>query len=147
VSGSDSPVSSGGSFSFKIDVRTDCSFEIVTANDVKITPVGGVYTISNIKADQIVRIVDWNSIKEIEDHSEKISVYPNPTTGKLVITNYELLITGIDVLDITGRNVSSHQQITPSSYQQIDISHLARGIYMVQIQTDKGVVTKKVVKE
>jgi M6 family metalloprotease-like protein len=147
ASGSISPVAPGGSFAFKITVRNHCSFSAITANGVILTPVEGVYTISNIQADQIVRIVEWNSIKEIEDRKEKISVYPNPTTGKLVITNYELRITGIDVLDVTGKTVASHQQISPSFYHQIDISHLAAGFYMVRIQTDKGVVTKKVVKE
>jgi len=57
--GSSSPVNQGGSFSFSIDVLPthNNSNLVVTANHGEpITPSGGVYTISNIQADQIVRI-------------------------------------------------------------------------------------------
>ena len=78
---------------------------------------------------------------------DKISVIPNPTTGELRITNYELRIDRIEVLDITGRVVSSNHPITSSSNPQIDISNLNAGIYFVKIATDIGIVVKKVVKQ
>ncbi|MDR0863524.1 MAG: T9SS type A sorting domain-containing protein [Candidatus Symbiothrix sp.] len=69
-----------------------------------------------------------------------ISIYPNPTTGKLEIGNGELKIQQISIFNMLGRNVLNTQQTT------LDISHLPTGVYFVQIKTEKGRVTKKVVK-
>jgi len=78
---------------------------------------------------------------------DKISVAPNPTNGELRITNYELRIDKIEVLDIIGRVVSSNHLITSSSNPAINISNLNPGIYFIKIATEVGVVVKKVVKQ
>ena len=79
-----------------------------------------------------------------------ISISPNPTTGKLRIDNYDLRIydlriydlriKDIQIFDISGVQLFSTQQTT------LDVSHLPAGIYFVQIKTEKGIVTKKIVK-
>ena len=76
-----------------------------------------------------------------------INIYPNPTTGELTITNYELGITSIEVFDIYGKNLLSNHLITSSSNHHINISHLPTGMYFVKIHTETGVVVRKVVKE
>ncbi|MCL2435539.1 MAG: T9SS type A sorting domain-containing protein, partial [Lentimicrobiaceae bacterium] len=90
---------------------------------------------------------------------EKITIYPNPTTGELEIRNYELgtaaplgassakLINSIEVFDVYGRKVSSHHLITSSSNHLINLSHLNSGIYFVKITTDAGEVVKKIIKQ
>ncbi|MCL2434930.1 MAG: T9SS type A sorting domain-containing protein, partial [Lentimicrobiaceae bacterium] len=78
---------------------------------------------------------------------EKITIYPNPTTGELEIKNYELRINSIEVFDVYGRTISSHHPITSSSNQKIDISHIISGIYFVKITTEQGEVVKKIVKQ
>jgi len=79
--------------------------------------------------------------------SDRITVVPNPTTGELSITNYELRIDKIEILDIAGKVVSSHHQITTSSHQKINISNLSPGIYFVKIFTEEGDVVKRIVKQ
>jgi hypothetical protein len=79
-------------------------------------------------------------------HATSIEVYPNPTTGELTITNYELGITSIEIFDIYGRNLSNHL-ITSSSNHLINIAHFPAGIYFVKISTEVGEVVRKVVKE
>ena len=74
-----------------------------------------------------------------------VTVFPNPTAGKLRIKNYELLITNIDIFDVSGRFLSS--LTSQLSHEAIlDISHLSSGIYFLQIQTEKGIITEKVIK-
>ena len=81
-----------------------------------------------------------------------ISLYPNPTTGELRITNYEttlgvsqLGIEKVEIYDITGKKLSTvNYQL--STNHLIDISHLPEGIYFLRLTTEKGLVTKKVVK-
>ncbi|MCL2289355.1 MAG: T9SS type A sorting domain-containing protein, partial [Bacteroidetes bacterium] len=78
---------------------------------------------------------------------ENITLYPNPTTGELQVTGYELQITNIEIHDVTGRILSSHHLITPSSHHKIDISNLNSGIYFIKIVTKQGEMVKKVVKQ
>jgi hypothetical protein len=81
----------------------------------------------------------------IEPNKENIKVYPNPTTGKLIVDNGQLTIGNVEIYDIYGRKFS-HFTIHVSPIE-IDISHLSSGIYFLKIQTENGTVTKKVIKE
>jgi len=83
-------------------------------------------------------------VDESEQGLSKINIYPNPTTGKLIIESGDLLISKIEVLDIEGRVVSSHH-LTYSP--TIDISHLNSGAYFVRVTTEQGEIVKKVVKQ
>jgi len=67
---------------------------------------------------------------------------PNPTTGALTITNYELRIESIEVFDIYGRKQNAESR----KENEIDISGLPAGFYFVKITTENGKVTKKVIK-
>ena len=100
------------------------------------------------------------TIKSIDElgiepqETDAIRVYPNPTTGELRITNYELGITGIEVFDVYGRKLSSNHLIptssnhliSTSSNHLINISHLPAGIYFVKITTDTGAQMQKIIK-
>ncbi|MCL2291370.1 MAG: M6 family metalloprotease domain-containing protein [Bacteroidetes bacterium] len=84
-----------------------------------------------------------------EVDNQNIMIYPNPTTGKLTIAFDKLRVTSdeLQIFDIVGKKVSSHHLTISSSHQELDISHLQTGIYFMQIQTENGTITKKVVKE
>ena len=73
-----------------------------------------------------------------------IQVYPNPTTGQLTIENGQLTINNVGIFDMMGRKQLSIVNCQLSI--EINISHLPAGIYFVQIQTEKEIVTKKVIK-
>ena len=79
--------------------------------------------------------------------NDGITVYPNPTTGQLRITNYELRIDNVEIYDVMGKKISSHHLITTSSNHLIDISHFTSGIYLLKITTETGAVTKKIIKQ
>ncbi len=101
----------------------------------------GSYTFSNVTADHTIN-VSFRAITGISEVSaSSISIYPNPTDGKLFIESGDLHMEKVEVLDITGRTVlTSHET-------EINISHLSAGTYFVKLKTDKGRVVKKVVKE
>lgn len=77
-------------------------------------------------------------INELSDNTS-LSIYPNPTLGKLVIDGVE--IKEVKVMNLTG-------QIVPMSDQNvIDLSALADGVYLLQVTTTNGINTiSKVVK-
>jgi hypothetical protein len=72
-----------------------------------------------------------------------VNIYPNPTSGELTIEmgdmRYE--ICDIEIFDVFGKKVS-HLTIS----HPISISGLPAGIYFVRIQTETGVITKKIIK-
>ncbi|MCL2290920.1 MAG: chitobiase/beta-hexosaminidase C-terminal domain-containing protein [Bacteroidetes bacterium] len=78
---------------------------------------------------------------------ELVTVYPNPTKGELRVTSDKLQIEDIEIFDVYGRKVSSNHLITSSSHQKINIETLSSGIYFIKLNTDKGEVVKKMIKE
>jgi hypothetical protein len=78
-------------------------------------------------------------ISEIDAH--QFSVYPNPSSGIFSIES-ELSISGIDVLDVQGKTVFSKKDAN-----LIDISGLAKGIYVIRIHSSAGVLHKQIIKE
>ena len=87
-----------------------------------------------------------NFIKEPEKIS--IAVYPNPTTGQLKITNYELRVENIEVFDIYGRKQKvDGKKPNGETEMIIDISHLPTGMYVVKIITERGIVVEKIIKK
>jgi len=94
----------------------------------------------------------------IDDHAATtFTVYPNPTNGELRITNYELKIKSIDILDVYGRIVSSHHltphtpHLTPLTSHLLpqtvlNISHINSGIYFIRLTTTDGISTQKIIK-
>ena len=74
----------------------------------------------------------------------EITVYPNPVKDILKIHNTNLLeITSIKIYDVLGRLVL----VEKGNLNQVDVSYLDRGVLFVDIETDQGVYTKKVIKE
>ena len=78
---------------------------------------------------------------------ERVSLYPNPTTGRFKIQCREdMWPLNVAVFDITGRKV--HQQLI-QQYDEINGETLANGIYIAEIKSgnkDCPPVTAKFVK-
>jgi uncharacterized repeat protein (TIGR01451 family) len=70
---------------------------------------------------------------------QHLKVYPNPTSGLLVIESDTL--TKVEVYNISGSLMETTTQ------HQINLSHYAKGIYLVKITTPEGIALKKVVLE
>ena len=73
----------------------------------------------------------------------KIKVYPNPTTGQLIIDNGQLTIENVEVFDIYGRKQKIILNSQFSILNSINISHLPAGVYFLKIDNQ----TVKVVKQ
>ena len=81
------------------------------------------------------------------DHGE-FNIYPNPTTGELRITNYELRIKDVEVFDVYGRKQKAESRKQKAEEETVlDIAHLPAGIYFVKIITEQGDIVKKIVKQ
>ena len=92
-------------------------------------------------------VEDCNNLDEMV-HNEKIDVYPNPNTGELIVTSYELQVTSIEIFDVNGRKQKAENRRQKAEGEiVIDTSHLPAGIYFVKIITNQGEVVKKIIKQ
>jgi len=81
-------------------------------------------------------------IKQLTMDNGQWTIYPNPTTGKIVVSG-QLSDVSVEIYDIVGRVVLSSAMSKLSPETTIDISHLANGMYFLKV--DGKVV--KIIKE
>jgi len=86
-----------------------------------------------------IETVEYVGIKQLTIDNEQLTIYPNPTTGKLTINNEQLTIKNVEIFDVVGRKLShftigsvSGAELHNSQFM-IDISHLANGLYFLKI--------------
>jgi len=104
----------------------------------------GIFDNVNVRAtstDTLLGLVENNAITSL------FSVYPNPSKSIINIGNTsDAMLSSIEMTDINGRVVKS-VKLSNVVDAQINIAELAQGVYMMKIVSDKGIVTKKVIKE
>jgi len=107
--------------------------EIITNNDLA-------------PEDLLTQWIDVDSLMGIneQERNDMVRLYPNPTNGKLRITNYELRIDRIEVFDVYGKKLLLMSPLSKEA--TINIAHLPAGVYFIRIKTETGVVTKKAIK-
>ena len=96
-------------------------------------------------------LVDNFSVAQVLANNQfldsKFSTYPNPAKNIINVANStDALISAIEMTDINGR-VVKNVKFEGIAEAQVTVSDLAQGVYMMKIVSDKGIATKKVVKE
>lgn len=75
--------------------------------------------------------------------TEQLTIYPNPTSGKLFIENELNEIESLEVVDLSGK-----VQVQLPAIQQkliyLDLSALNTGLYIIKAKTPKRVLSKRV---
>jgi len=74
---------------------------------------------------------------------ENISIYPNPVKDELKVESGELKVESVEITDLAGRIIINCQL---SIVNSLNVSSLPSGIYLVKINTDKGMIVRKFVK-
>ncbi len=77
---------------------------------------------------------------------DTIEVFPDPTTSQVSIRSGGTPILGVEVLNVLGEKVLSTSS-SHSSDISLDLSKLPSGTYFVQIETQNGIVLRKVIRE
>ncbi|MEC4005116.1 T9SS type A sorting domain-containing protein [Flavobacterium sp. SUN052] len=77
----------------------------------------------------------------------KFSTYPNPARNVINVANStDATISVIEMTDLNGRIVKS-VKFSDVAEAQVSVSDLAQGVYMMKIVSNKGIATKKIIKE
>jgi hypothetical protein len=90
-------------------------------------------------------VSDYSPTKVLEfAKANRIKVYPNPTSGTLVLELPDLTTTyTIRVVDALGRVLINTTRDGRNNRQQLDVSALAIGTYVLQVETATGIVDQQ----
>jgi len=100
----------------------------ITASPFKLNIPGSL----EATGTQLLLTAAATSIEQLGIRNSELVIYPNPTTGQLRITNYELRDgVNIEIFDTTGRSVGANLRIRPDG--TINISHLPAGVYFLRV--------------
>jgi len=97
------------------------------------------------KAAKVVFINE--SITRVKENplNNQVSVFPNPATDQINIELTDLTGEYVNIFNSLGQLISTHP--FDQTRTHISASDLSRGMYLLNIQTDKGLVSKRIVVE
>lgn len=105
-----------------------------------------VVKIDNIKVSGLKTLPPY-ILSTNEQLAAKFSMYPNPATNLVNITNNEnMQVQQITIYDIAGKQLST-QVFNSEAEIQLNVENLASGTYMLHLQTNEGTAVKKLVKK
>jgi hypothetical protein len=112
-----------GEYNVTLTVRNDCD-EIVTTRLVNID-------------------CETTGIDNISALQKEISIYPNPSRSKVTISNKaSIKMKEISIVNLMGQSVYKNEKVNATQIE-INTTGFAAGIYNIMINTEKGMITKK----
>src|SRR5690606_31080327 len=91
----------------------------------------------------IINVVEGTA--STEDFASNFSVYPNPATNVINVSNSADVISDVTITDLNGRTVK--QVTVRANDAQIYITYLAQGVYILNDTSNRKSFTKKIVKQ
>jgi len=81
----------------------------------------------------------------IDEALSTINIYPSPADQFIILDLSDVITaTSFDIFDITGRVIQPRTNIT-SSVNRLDASNFAEGIYLMRVNSEKGIYTTRFV--
>ncbi len=93
----------------------------------------------------IVKLSQYTGVEE-NTFDNQVGIYPNPSNGVFTVETNGIVGTTISVIDIVGKVVIIHRTLG-SNNVIINMSDVEKGIYIVQMQTEKGNENRKIIIE
>ncbi len=142
---------SGGSGTFTLrvngtDVGTipfDDSVQTTTINDINIEGDVVILITANSNNDRVAfDDLSWTCYSELgleNFDKNSTSIYPNPLNGSILNIKSNAAVQ-VTIYDVLGK------QVATSNKKQIDLSHLSKGLFLIRLESENGVTTKKLIK-
>jgi hypothetical protein len=84
------------------------------------------------------------AIANVGAAATQVNIYPNPANETIYISLQGVTASQIRIMDIEGRQVVNIIPAANESLINIPVSKLATGMYIVQLQTNNGLITRKI---
>jgi hypothetical protein len=76
----------------------------------------------------------------------EVEIYPNPAVSEILISGMSSLSKNeVSIVDMQGREVITEKNVCEN--KKIDVSSLTKGIYMINVITDGGIFSQKMIKQ
>ena len=141
-------VNEGENVTFTFSANAGASVSRLLVDDAETAiPENNEYTFSNIVANHTIA-VEFEEETNIDELTieDAVALYPNPATSQIQIKLADSRFLGAEmqIFDVYGKLISNSTIQNLSN--QVNISQLANGMYLVRINTNDGMVTKRFVK-
>lgn len=83
-----------------------------------------------------------SGIENVTGEKGKLNIYPNPTTGLFSLDDAELEVKSVSVFDLSGKMLKSMTQS-----EVYDIMEINKGVYLLEVKTQDGSITNKLIKK
>jgi len=125
-------------------VQNDCRLNGTTQTTIQTVLESS--TLNPILSDEGTISQPWypylnTSVNEMLNDDLQITVFPNPTSGKVNCQFANFKIMGIEIYNLYGSKICSNEEMN----FQIDLSSQPNGIYFLQLKTDQGTEVKKII--
>jgi hypothetical protein len=116
----------------------------------------GVYTVTITAEDEYGNVgtctfeLTVESVLGLDDNvlDSSITMFPNPANASVTLSNTSnIALEKAAIYDTNGRLINTIDLSTMQQEKVIDVSALATGVYMVQIQSENASTVKRLVKE
>ena len=94
------------------------------------------------RTEAVVTVEDCSNTNIIDLSFEDLRIYPNPNNGLFTITNSQEM-TDVVITDLQGKIVYNSRNINLTKVN-VELNGLERGMYMINIKTIDGIITKTV---
>jgi hypothetical protein len=115
------------------------------SDDGSIVAIGGPYNEGNGPGSGHVRVFEFISTDIESLEKSGISIYPNPTSGKLYFNSGSNCIQSITIFDMSGKQLI--RKATIDKNEVMDLSGYAGGNYLISIQIGNHIYTTTIVRE
>jgi len=125
-----------------ISTEADGVLQVLTTD---INNDGNIDVISSSYFDNKIAWYENSGNLSIQESSfNNIVISPNPTQDVIYIeTQNSIYINSIKVFDVMGRMILEEK----GDVNQINVSNLSIGLLFIKIETDKGIITNKIIKQ
>lgn len=92
-----------------------------------------------------VDVSNCTTLNTVDLSSNEIKIFPNPVSNFIFISNTDSKINEVQIFDFSGKLI--YNKTANAKDIKIDFKQFPAGVYMVQIYSDKGITSKKIIKK
>lgn len=93
-------------------------------------------------------IIISNSMATANFKNGGFSLYPNPTNGTVNLSFASMTeLKSVSVINISGQTVFTQDWNSSADSYEMDVQSLAAGVYIVKVNTDKGIFNQRLIKQ
>lgn len=126
---------------FPYDAGTDSGIDYTSENQITtpagvITSIQGMPPFSSQKMGTLIITLDGVLGIEEQEIQDKLSVFPNPSSGIITIVNRDIAIQQLSMYNTLGQVV--HKTTMTNEMKTIDLTSLGTGVYFLQSISQEG---------